>query len=275
MTPVLKDQGFGELCDCHMHVYDSRYPHVNNPPYLPPDALVADYRLVQDRLGLSRTVVVTPSAYGTDNRVTMEAVRQLGISSRAVVVVDDAIDLSHLRMLHRAGARGVRFNLVQAGATTPEMLRPVAKKIAVLGWHLQIHALHDQLALLEPVLSDLPVPVVIDHIARIPVNTPETEPALARTLRLLGSGKAWIKLSAPYLESQVGAPSYEDLGHIVATLAREAPERLLWGSDWPHPSESNDPPDDHQLLGVLARWVPQKAIVRRILVDNPAQLYGF
>jgi predicted TIM-barrel fold metal-dependent hydrolase len=258
-----------------MHVYDSRYPHVINPPYLPPDALVTHYRLVQHRLGLSRTIVVTPSAYGTDNRITLDGVRQLGASARAVAVVDDSIDPAELRELDGAGVRGVRFNLVQSGATTPEMLRPVARKIADLGWHVQIHALHDQLVYLEQVLSNLPVSIVLDHIARIPVGTPQTEPALARTLRLLGSGRAWVKLSAPYLESRLGSPLYEDLRDVVAALVREAPERLLWGSDWPHPSESAEPPDDLGLLRALRQWVPQQSNIRRILVDNPARLYRF
>ncbi len=276
MTPAATEGlAIGPMCDCHMHIYDSRYPHVSNPPFLPPDALVPDYRLVQERLGLTRTVVVTPSAYGTDNRVTLDAVRQLGDSARAVAVVDDTIDPIALRELDAAGVRGVRFNLVQAGATTPEMLVPVARRIADLGWHVQVHALDDQLARLEAVLLALHVPVVLDHIARIPVGTSRTDAALARALRLLASGRFWVKLSAPYLESRVGAPSYQDLDGIVAALAREAPERLLWGTDWPHPSESANPPDDHGLLRALQRWVGAESLTRRVLVDNPAALYRF
>ena len=168
---------------------------------------------------------------------------------------------------------GVEMHL--AGATTPEMLVPVARRIADLGWHVQVHALDDQLARLEAVLLALHVPVVLDHIARIPVGTSRTDAALARALRLLASGRFWVKLSAPYLESRVGAPSYQDLDGIVGALAREAPERLLWGTDWPHPSESANPPDDHGLLRALQRWVGAESLTRRVLVDNPAALYRF
>ena len=128
-------------CDCHIHIYDARFPHLTEAIYRPPDALVPDYLIVQSRLGLERTVVVTPSAYGTDNRVTLDAVRQLGPAARAVDVIPPPISATELRDLHACGVRGVRFNLVQAGATTPQMLGPTAARIAQFGWHVKVHAL--------------------------------------------------------------------------------------------------------------------------------------
>lgn len=266
---------FVGACDCHMHVYDARFPHIANAIYRPRDALVPDYLAVRARLGLERTVVVTPSAYGTDNRCTLDAVEQLGPSARAVAVVDASIKASDLLALDKGGVRGVRFNLVQAGANTSQMLVPIAARIADLDWHVQVHALLDQLVELEPILTRLATPVVLDHLARVPPQVAAQEKGLDVLSRMLSTGRTWVKLSAPYLESREGRPAYGDCGPLVRTLVRAAPERLVWGSDWPHPSEQANLPDDLDLLQSLSGWIPDSTVRHRILVSNPARLYGF
>lgn len=268
---------FVGACDCHMHIYDTRFPHIANAIYRPPDALVPDYLAVRARLGLERTVVVTPSAYGTDNRCTLDAVEQLGSSARAVAVVDASIKASDLLDLDKGGVRGVRFNLVQAGANTSQMLVPIAARIADLDldWHVQVHALLDQLAELEPILVRLATPVVLDHLARVPPQVAAQEKGLDVLSRMLSTGRTWVKLSAPYLESREGRPAYADCGPLVRALVRAAPERLVWGSDWPHPSEQANLPDDLDLLQSLSGWIPDSTVRHRILVSNPARLYGF
>lgn len=262
-------------CDCHMHVYDRRFPHV--PGALRPavDAPVGDYLAFRRRLGLERTVVVTPSAYGTDNRVTLDAVRQLGSSARAVAVIDTEATDAQVRALHAGGVRGVRFNLVQAGATTPHMLAPVAARIAALGWHVQVHVLPDALAALESLLSDLPVPVVLDHFARIPTTPPARESAMTVLMRMIDRGRTWVKLSAPYHAARgttLPATGYREL---TRTLVRAAPERIVWGSDWPHPSETSHPPDDETIFTTVRSWIGDDAAWSRILATNPAVLYAF
>lgn len=270
-------RNFLGACDCHMHIYDARFPHIPNPIYRPRDALVPDYLAVRARLGLERTVVVTPSAYGTDNRCTLDAVEQLGPSARAVAVVDASIKASDLLDLDKGGVRGVRFNLVQAGANTSQMLVPIAARIADLDldWHVQVHALLDQLVELEPILTRLATPVVLDHLARVPVQATAQDKRLEVLSRMLSTGRTWVKLSAPYLESREGRPAYGDCEPLVRTLVRAAPERLVWGSDWPHPSEQANLPDDLDLLQSLSGWIPDSTVRHRILVSNPARLYGF
>lgn len=262
-------------CDCHMHIYDRRFPHM--PGTLRPalDAGVTDYLTLRWRLGLERTIVVTPSAYGTDNRVTLDAVRQLGPSARAVGVINaDATD-AQIRALHADGVRGARFNLVQSGTTTPQMLGAVAARIAPYGWHVQVHATPEALAWLESVLSSLPVPVVLDHFARIPTTQPDREHALTILLRMIESGRTWVKLSAPYHAGPGTALAVTGYRELTRTLVRAAPERLLWGSDWPHPSETEHPPDDATIFTTVRDWVADAATWSRILTDNPAMLYGF
>lgn len=270
-----RDSALVGACDCHMHIYDSRFPHLANAIYRPRDALVPDYLAVRTRLGLERTVVVTPSAYGADNRCTLDAVRQLGPSARAVAVVDASIKVSELVALDEGGVRGVRFNLVQAGVTTPQMLVPIAARIADLDWHVQIHTLLDQLVELEPILARLATPVVLDHLARVPLQGTAQKKGLEVLSRMLSAGRTWVKLSAPYLESHEGRPAYGDCGPLVRALVRVAPERLVWGSDWPHPSEQANLPDDFDLLQSLSGWIPDSTARHRILVSNPARLYGF
>ena len=273
-TPMLKAPP--NACDCHMHIYDSRFPVAPNAKLRPPDATVDDYRLLQKRIGTTRNVVVTPSTYGTDNSCTLDAIMRLGASARGVAVVDTSVADAELKRLDGLGMRGIRFNLVQSGATTIDMLEPLSKRVNDLGWHVQIHMLGDQIVEVAELLQRLPSPIVFDHMARIPQPAGVDHPAFAFMLKLLERGRTWVKLSSAYQDSKSGPPAYGDVSKVAKAYVNAAPERMVWGSDWPHPTEKADAkPDDAVLFDLLDDWAPEEAIRDRILVDNPAALYRF
>jgi predicted TIM-barrel fold metal-dependent hydrolase len=265
-----------DAADCHIHVYDSRFPVAPNAMRLPPDAPVEDYRAVQRRLGTVRTVVVQPSTYGTDNRCMLHALGILGADARGIAAVDAAVTGEELRRLAAAGVRGIRFNFTQAApAAAIDLLEPLSRRVDELGWHVQLNIKGDQIVQLEPLLSRLPSPVVFDHVARIPPEAGVEHPAFAVVQRLLDHGRCWVKLSGAYLESKVGPPSYGDVGAIARAFIKAAPQRLVWGSDWPHPSVRAAWPDEAVLFDALCAWAPGEEVRRQILVTNPAALYGF
>src|SRR3954471_18568308 len=238
-------------CDCHMHIYDSRFPVAANATWRPPDAHVDDYRRLQRRLGTTRNVVVTPSTYGTDNRCTLDALGQLGAGARGVAVVDTSVEDDELKRLADPGVRGIRFNLVQAGATTVDMLEPLARRVEPLAWHVQLHMKGDDIATIGDLLARLPAPVVFDHLGRIPQPAGEQHPAYRVIRGLLDQGRAWVKLSGAYMDSQAGPP-YADATALAKAYVAAAPERLVWGSDWPHPTVTATKPDDALLFDLLA-----------------------
>jgi predicted TIM-barrel fold metal-dependent hydrolase len=263
-------------CDCHMHIYDSRFPVAPNAKLRPPDATVDAYRLFQKRIGTARNVVVTPSTYGTDNSVTIDAIAKLGAAARGVAVVDTSVTDAELKRLNNLGVRGIRFNLVQSGATTIDMLEPLSKRVNDLGWHVQIHMLGDQIIEAADLLRRLPSPIVFDHLARIPQPAGVDHPAFALVLKFLDKGRSWVKLSGAYQDTKTGPPTYADVSKVARAYVKASPERLVWASDWPHPTEKADAkPDDAVLFDLLADWAPDEAIRNRILVDNPVALYGF
>jgi D-galactarolactone isomerase len=262
-------------CDCHMHIYDGRFPFAPTATLHPPDAHVSDYRLLQKRIGTTRNVVVQPSSYGTDNRCTLDAVAQLGATARAVAVVDTTVSDAELKRLAGQGVHGIRFNLVQAGATTLEMIEPLSKRVNDLGWHVQIHMLGDQIAQIEDLLLRVPSRIVFDHFGRIPGPDGVKHPAFRVIRKLIDRGRTWVKLSSAYLNSKLGPPSYADMSELALAYVQAAPERMLWGTDWPHPTEKDAKPNDAVLFDLLAAWVPDERTRQRILVDNPAVLYGF
>jgi D-galactarolactone isomerase len=262
--------------DCHIHIYDSRFPTAPNAILLPADAHIDSYLVVQRRLGTARTVLVQPSTYGTDNRCMLNALARMGADARGIAVVDAEVTDAELRHLAAAGVRGIRFNFAMAGAgASVELLAPLSARIADLGWHVQLNVKGDQIVQLEPLLARLRSPIVFDHLARIPPETGVDHPAFAIVQRLLQRGRGWVKLSGAYLESKVGPPSYADVGAIARAFVKAAPQRLVWGSDWPHPSVHAAWPDDAVLFDALCAWAPNDALRRQILVANPEALYGF
>jgi D-galactarolactone isomerase len=268
-TPHLKAPA--NATDCHHHIYDSRFPMNPAVQSHPGDATVADYRLFQRRIGTTRNVVVLPSPYGVDNRCLLDALSQFGTRARGIAVVHPDVSDADLKLFDQAGVCGLRFTLAPRSMTSIEMVGPLAKRVAALGWHIQINGVADRIQAAMPVFSRLPVPVVFDHLAHAP--SPKS-PLFAAVAKLLQSGKAWVKLSGAYVDTKVGPPTYADTSAVAKAFVKEAPQRLVWGSDWPHPSEKNKP-DDALLFDLLGQWVPRESIRTHILVHNPAKLYGF
>jgi D-galactarolactone isomerase len=257
--------------DCHHHVYDPRWPLDPRATLHPSGATIAEYRALQQRLGLDRHVIVQPSTYGTDNTGLVEALTTFGPEARGIAVVDASVSDEELSRLGRAGVCGVRFNLRLPAGAGLEAMTSLAPRVAELGWHVQLNVSGDQLSELRPLLQSLPAPIVLDHLGHI---ASPRHPGFAIIAGLIASGRAWVKLSGPYIGSAVGPPTYADRGEVARALVELAPERLVWGSDWPHPSET-EKPDDAGLLDLLAVWAPDEAVRRRILVTNPEALYGF
>jgi predicted TIM-barrel fold metal-dependent hydrolase len=235
---------------------------------------VEKYRELQGRLGLQRAVVVQPSVYGTDNACTLEAIACLHPHARGIAVVDPAVSDAQLAELHAAGIRGLRFSLTVKNAMRPEHLEPMARRIYPLGWHIQFRSTYRDLPDMAPRLRALPVDVCLDHMSSLPPEAPLDHPAWTALFRLLDGGRCWVKLSAPYQLSRMPGPRYADVGPQVTALVRAAPERMVWGTNWPHPMVETKP-DDAGLLDWLGMWVPEESLRRAILLENPAALYDF
>jgi D-galactarolactone isomerase len=262
-------------CDTHMHFYDRNVPAAPGGPPLPGHFDVAAYRQVQRRLNLQRVIVVQPNAYQFDNRVTLAAIAELGNSARGVAVVDESVGDPELERMTRAGIRAQRIFELPFGAVGLARMDAIMARVHPFGWHANVQLDGRTLPQVEAQLLRLPGKFVIDHNGKFlePVGT--DAPSFKALLRLVDSGRCWVKLSAPYETSRSGAPSYEDVGRIAKALVAHAPERMLWASNWPHPSAKDAPPDDAALLDLLLDWAPNEADRHRILADNPAELYGF
>jgi D-galactarolactone isomerase len=261
--------------DCHHHIYDARYPADPKATLRPQDALVEDYRALQRRIGTTRHVIIQPSTYGTDNRCTLDALAAFGAEARAVAVVNDGVSDAELRRMDTLGVRGIRFNLAQAGATTAEMIEPLSKRVNELGWHIQINATAPIIMSIMDILNRIPSPIVFDHLAHVPEPAGVDDPLFARVRGLIDKGKTWIKLSGAYQDTKVGPPTYADSSVVARAYVKSAPERMVWGSDWPHPSEQQVKPDDALLFDLLTDWAPDETARHRILVQNAEALYGF
>ena len=267
-----------KACDCHLHIYDARFAQSVDAAALQDLATVNEYRLLQKRLGTERAVIVTPRSYGVNNDVTLDAIAQLGIDrTRGVAVLRSDVSDTTLRALDAGGIRGVRFSLYtpKHAAASFEMVEPLAARIASLGWHLQLHWTADQIVEHEAMLKRLPTPIVLDHMTRLPQPLGLKHPAVKIVEHLLAQGRTWIKLSGAYLDSQVGeAGDFLDIDAVARHWIATAPNRLVWGSDWPHPTETIKP-NDANMLDMLARWTTERSVIEQILVNNPNELYGF
>jgi D-galactarolactone isomerase len=266
--------------DCHIHIYDPRFPQATpRPGRIPTNATVADYRLLQKRNGTTRVVVVTPRNYGIDNRVTVDALAQMGANARGVAVLHPDVADAELKALNAGGVRGIRFTLGDPATAVVkwDMVEPLAKRVADLGWHLQFNLDGEQVVDNADLLGRLPTRLVFDHLGH--PNLPAgTDHASHRVIRnLIDKGRTWVKLSGAYSNTKVGPPTYPEATAIAQAFVKAAPQRLVWGSDWPHPGEQNKPqlPDDALLFDLLAAWAPDEATRHRILVENPEALYGF
>jgi D-galactarolactone isomerase len=276
-TATPKSKAPANATDCHHHVYNSKFPVDPTATLRPPDALVEDYRALQRRIGTTRNVLVQPSTYGIDNGAHLEALAAFGPSARMVAVVNDKVSADELKRMHASGVRGIRFNLAQAGATTAEMMEPLSKRINDLGWHIQINAPATRIMEIMPILeTKVASPIVFDHLARIPQPDGVNHPLFAKVRGLMDKGRTWMKLSGAYGDTKVGPPTYADTSAVARAYAKAYPERCVWGSDWPHPTEqAKGVPDDALLFDLLTDWVPDEKVRHRILVENPAKLYDF
>ncbi len=262
-------------CDCHAHVFGSSSRLVPHRAYTPPDAGFDEYLHLLQILGLTRGVIVQPSVYGTDNRATLAAVEEGGPNFRAVVVVDEDIGSSELRKLHEQGARGARANaLFQSNARLND-LQKLAHTLADVGWHLQLLVDVSNFEDLTQFVRKLPVPVVFDHFGHMPVQLGVNHPGFQAMLGLVSDGLAWVKLSGSYRITAQDHPPYSDVAPFAQALIRANPDQLVWASDWPHPQISRSMPNGGPLLDMLADWAPDKSLRSKILITNPAHLYGF
>jgi predicted TIM-barrel fold metal-dependent hydrolase len=264
-------------CDCHIHIFGprDRFPLAAELAYVPRDATIEMYRALRRRLGIERTVVIQPSAYGTDNTCLLEALAAFGDTARGVAVVPTDVGDGELERLHAAGVRGLRFSFVVKNAMPPADLERMASRIRPLGWHIQLRSTANDLVELASRLTKLDVEVCIDHMSSIPPAEGTNAPAFKTLLRLVGSGRIWVKLSAPYQLSRWGAPGYNDMSPHARALVRAAPERMVWGTNWPHPHPGVvTKPDDADLLDTLLDWADEPQRVAMLSI-NPARLYGF
>ncbi|MGA8051243.1 MAG: amidohydrolase family protein [Burkholderiales bacterium] len=270
------------FCDTHAHVFgpEQRYPYNPARAYTPPDAPLEAWLALHAKLGIGRGVLVQPSVYGTDNRAILDAVALHPGRLRAVVAVGAEVSDAELERLHAAGARGIRVNLADKGGNpfaSPADLERTAARIAPLGWHVELLVHVHQLDAWRDVFERLPLDVVVGHLGYMPAELGVAHPAWRAFLEVVRAGRCWVKLSAPYRITARSAMPYDDVAPFARELVAARPDRILWGSDWPHPHIRSKAvsPDDAGMLAQFAQWVPDEALRRRILADNPAKLYGF
>jgi predicted TIM-barrel fold metal-dependent hydrolase len=260
-------------CDCHIHVFGptARYRLDAARKYTPEEALLQDYFKVASVLGTGRVVLVQPSVYGADNSCQRDAMRLLEERARGVAVIDESTSDALLGELHGAGFVGARINAMRAGDL--DAMERVAARVAVFGWHLQLHVQASTLPQIAERLLKLPTEFVVDHFGRVDAREGVEQPAFQALLRLVDSGRCWVKLSGAYRVDLDGAP-YRRAAPFARELVKRNPERMVWGTDWPHPDVAVVP-EDGPLLDALFDWLPDAATRDRVLVDNPAKLYRF
>ena len=265
----------GGAWDTHIHAIGpvERFALAALRSYTPAQVPIDAYVALMDRLGIAHAVLVQPSVYGSDNRAMLDALSRYPARFRGVAVVDPAIDDRALRTLDAAGVRGVRANLLNPGGLSLADACALAGRLAALGWHLQLQidaSTFDGFDALET----LPVAVVIDHMGYLPADLGPSNAGFRRLLQLVASGRCWVKLSAPYRLVDWQRRGYGAVAPFAQALVRANPQRVLWGSDWPHTDLRSAMPNDGDLLDLLGAWVGDEAIRNAILVDNPASLYG-
>jgi 2-pyrone-4,6-dicarboxylate lactonase len=284
ITPVAFDLPRG-ACDSHAHVFGpfSRFPLAEDRSYTPPEYPPESFIAHLDELGFDRGVLVTASAAGKDNASVIAALEQYPKRLRGVVVPAPDTTDTELDRWHAAGVRGVRVNLfkrdghaVYRNGVGIDVLEALAPRIAERGWHAQIWIHAPDLPELAPKLSSLGLPLVVDHMGRMDAGRGVDDPGFVQLCRMLADGRAWTKISGADRNTGLGPP-YSDIDPFVRALLRANPERVVWGTDWPHINyfESNKMPDDGVLTSLLAHWMPEAKLRHRVLVENPAALYDF
>jgi predicted TIM-barrel fold metal-dependent hydrolase len=279
-------------CDCHTHIHGdpATFPLFAGRVYTPPPALPEEMAAMHKGLGIQRVVIVTPSIYGTDNSATLYGMKARGNDARGVAVIDEKTSEADLDMMHRAGVRGIRLNLATAGISDPavgrQRFQTAAARMRTRGWHIQINTTPPMIAAIKDLVHDSAVPVVFDHFGGAQAARGLDQPGFGDLVALVKSGKAYVKISAAY-RSSTRAPGYPDVAPFAKALIAANVDRVLWGTDWPHPNPVPPPGgkatdvtpflkiDDAQILNLLPTWAPDAAVRRQILVVNPARLYDF
>lgn len=290
-TPVNFDVPAG-ACDCHTHIHGDpeKFPFFAGRVYTPEPASPEEMSALHRALHVERVVIVTPSVYGTDNSATLFGMKARGASARGVAVIDDKTPEADLDAMGQAGFRGIRLNLATGGVNDPGVGRPrfqaAVERVKARGWHVQLFTSLAMITAIRDLVASSPVPVVFDHFGGAQAELGTGQPGFSDLLDLVKSGKAYVKISGAYRASKL-APDYPDAAPLAQALIAANPERIVWGTDWPHPDSSMQPGrkatdlaplyqiDDGRLFNQLPLWAPDAAIRKTILVDNPARLYGF
>jgi predicted TIM-barrel fold metal-dependent hydrolase len=290
-TPVNFDVPAG-ACDCHTHIHGDpeKFPFFAGRVYTPEPASPEEMSALHRALHVERVVIVTPSVYGSDNSATLFGMKARGATARGVAVIDDKTPETDLDAMGQAGFRGIRLNLATGGVNDPGVGRPrfqaAVERVKARGWHVQLFTSLAMITAIRDLVASSPVPVVFDHFGGAQAELGTGQPGFSDLLDLVKSGKAYVKISGAYRASKL-APDYPDAAPLAQALIAANPERIVWGTDWPHPDSSMQPGrkatdlaplyqiDDGRLFNQLPLWAPDAAIRKTILVDNPARLYGF
>lgn len=265
-------------CDAHCHVFGpaARFPFAPSRTYTPPDAGIDRFEQLQDRLGLSRAVFVQASCHGTDNAAMVDALRRGAGRYAGVAMIAEETTDRELREMHEVGVRGARFNFVRHLGGAPDLATfwRLVDRVVPLGWHIVLHFDASDVPAHRELLDRIPVPYVIDHMARVDASRGVEQEAFQHLLDLLVDERCWVKISGAERSTADGAPPYDDVVPFARALIGAAPDRILWGTDWPHPNVRHMP-DDGDLVDLLAAFAPDEALRNRILVENPNRLYDF
>jgi predicted TIM-barrel fold metal-dependent hydrolase len=289
-TPVNFEMPTG-ACDCHTHIHlPEKYPFFAGRVYTPEPATPEEMAALHKALHIERVVIVTPSVYGTDNRATLEGIKFRGNTGRGVAVIDDKTPESDLDEMNKMGIKGIRVNLATSGVNDPSIgrkrLEAAIERVKARGWHVQVYTNLPLLTTIKDVLASSPVPVVFDHFGGADAALGLEQPGWSDLIGAVKSGKAYVKISGAYRLSNK-SPDFPDAVPFAKALIEANADRIVWGSDWPHPNSVTPPDkkptdltplyqiDDGRLLNQLAVWAPDAAVRKKILVDNPTKLYGF
>jgi predicted TIM-barrel fold metal-dependent hydrolase len=290
-TPVNFDVPAG-ACDCHTHIHadPAKFPFFAGRVYTPELASPEEMTALHKALHIERVVIVTPSVYGTDNSATLFGMKARGATARGVAVIDDKTPEADLDAMNQAGIRGIRLNLATGGVNDPTVGRPrfqaAVERVKARNWHVQLFTGLSMISAIKDLVAASPVPVVFDHFGGAQAELGVDQPGFADLLALVKSGKAYVKISGAYRASKL-APDYPDVVPLARALIAANSDRIIWGTDWPHPNSVAPPGgkptdltplfqiDDGRLFNQLPVWAPDAAIRKTILVDNPARLYGF
>jgi predicted TIM-barrel fold metal-dependent hydrolase len=278
-------------CDCHTHIHlPEKYPFFDGRVYTPEPASPEEMAALHKALGIERVVIVTPSVYGPDNSSTLFGMMARGATARAVAVIDDKTTEAQLDAMQQEGFRGIRINLATGGISDPNVGRArftaAVERMKARGWHVQLYTTLPMITAIRDLVLAAPVPAVFDHFGGLEASLGLEQPGFADLIELVKSGKAYVKISGAYRSSKL-APDYQDMVPYARALIAANPDRIVWGTDWPHPDSSHVegrkatdiapfyPIDDGRLLNQLPVWAPDADVRKKILVDNPARLYGF